>query len=442
MSMESRQVEALRDFVISQQFVDASNEAIFNEQINMLQEARDKAVSVTVAVDEISLTPLIRYHDMLSVIVPKLKGYEASLPFEFSWVDPLDKRKRSCKASCLYYEWSNVLWNIAAFSSFIGAKIDRSSAEGIKKACKCFQVAAGIIEYISKETLCHINLPVGEHVFHLTHEAQAIAKNLMLSQAQLCFYEMAVKEKKAGNMKASIVAKIACQTSNFFGVTKLNCEDDSLQMLLDPMWKSYCDFNVHLFAAAADYWQSQVAKDASVASGRNYGEEVARLGTALKIKAAVKISSEEKLTTAISQSAYALYKVIENSYVAAEEDNRTIYMSPLPTESELAPVEGVAMVRPASSLPTSISNDSEDALAIKRLFSFVIPSDLRMKILDVQTRADDMVREINRVSCEATNDVRARLGSLGCLELWRPIKRVILEHYQILYGRKLNVPKS
>ena len=72
-------------------------------------------------------------------------------------------------------------------------KDNRSSAEGIKKAC-VFQVAAIIIEYINKETLCHINLPVGEHVFHLTHEAQAIAKNLMLSQAQLCFYEMAVRK--------------------------------------------------------------------------------------------------------------------------------------------------------------------------------------------------------------------------------------------------------
>ena len=71
---------------------------------------------------------------MLSVVVPKLKGYDgSSLSCEFSWFDPF-RRKEYVQGLVLYYEWSNVLWNIAAFESFVGAKVDRSSVEGIKKA--------------------------------------------------------------------------------------------------------------------------------------------------------------------------------------------------------------------------------------------------------------------------------------------------------------------
>ena len=84
-----------------------------------------------------------------------------------------------------------------------------------------------------------------------------MAKNLMLSQAQLCFYEMAVKERKAGNMKAPVLAKIARQSSIFFATTKKNCEHTNIQLALDPTWKAMCEFNAQLFAAAADYWQSQ-----------------------------------------------------------------------------------------------------------------------------------------------------------------------------------------
>ena len=417
--METNQVEALRDFVISQQFVDASNEGLFSEQANVFQSARDEAVKVQVAIDEISLTPLIRYHDVLSVVVPKLKGYDgSSLSCEFSWFDPFQKKKSMCKASCLYYEWSNVLWNIAAFESFVGAKVDRSSVEGIKKACKCFQVSAGIFDFISKETLPHVNLGASsdKHAYHLTYEALEMAKNLMLSQAQLCFYEMAVKERKAGNMKAPVLAKIACQSSIFFATTKRNCEHTNIQLALDPTWKAMCEFNAQLFAAAADYWQSQAAKEANV-TGNNYGEEVIRLSMAYgKVQYAVKLATDLKLPVTSSQAAQDLLKVIETTYVAAEEDNSTVYMSPLPAESDLAPIGAVAMVRPAGSLPTTLTmsgSNSTDAITIRSLFSFVVPSDLRMKILDMQTKADEMVREVSLLNNEANNDIRAKLGSLG-----------------------------
>ncbi len=418
-SIETNQVEALRNFAIAQQFVDASNEELFSEQANVFQSARDEAVKVQVVIDEISLTPLLRYHDVLSVIVPKLKGYDgSSLSCEFSWFDPFQKKKSMCKASCLYYEWSNVLWNIAAFESFVGAKVDRSNVEGIKRACKCFQVSAGIFDFISKETLPHVNLGVSsdKHVYHLTYEALEMAKNLMLSQAQLCFYEMAVKERKAGNMRAPVVAKIACQSSNFFAITKRNCEHTNIQLALDPTWKAMCEFNAQLFAAAADYWQSQAAKEANV-TGNNYGEEVIRLSMAYgKVQSAVKLATDQKLPATTSQAAHDLLKVIETTYVAAEEDNRTVYMSPLPAESDLPPVGAVAMVRPAASLPSTLTisgGNSPDAITITSLFSFVVPSDLRMKILDIQTKADEMVRKVSLLNNEANNDIRAKLGSLG-----------------------------
>ena len=42
----------------------------------------------------------------------------------------------------------------------------------------------------------------------LSEDCLCMARQLMLAQAQLCFYEKAVKDKKTGNMKPVIIAKI------------------------------------------------------------------------------------------------------------------------------------------------------------------------------------------------------------------------------------------
>ena len=79
-----------------------------------------------------------------------------------------------------------MLWNLGALESQRGAKIDRSSEEGIRNASKHFQQAAGIFEHIRKNLTPHFQ---GTLVSGLTEEGLHMSVQLMLAQAQLCFYE-------------------------------------------------------------------------------------------------------------------------------------------------------------------------------------------------------------------------------------------------------------
>ena len=242
----------VREWCLANSFIDASNDGVFELDMQNFQSSRDKAVQLTACFDEIGMAPLVRYSDMLSVIAPRLKGYDGSA-FEFKWFDPFQKARPTIVSSCIYFEWGNILWNLLAVESLIGAKVDRSNVEGIKAACKRFQIAAGIAEFILNSVLPHFSRDV--HVAtHLSKESLEMVKLLMLSQAQSCFYEMAVQQRnKAGSMKPPVVAKIAAQTAVYFELVAQECRNPSIMKGLEPTWKGTAEFNAAMFCAAAEY---------------------------------------------------------------------------------------------------------------------------------------------------------------------------------------------
>lgn len=165
----------------------------------------------------------------------------------------------------LHYDLCVFLWNYAALHSQIGSRIDRSSDEGIKSAQKHFQQSAGALESIKNDYLPHITSmkenfgPVEVSVLKLTTE-------LMLAQAQLCFYEKAVKDKKA---KPSIIAKLAAQVSLFYK-TSYEFSKSSVMLggYINPSWCAHFEFQSKVFRSTSEYWQSQHAKEVAANKGR------------------------------------------------------------------------------------------------------------------------------------------------------------------------------
>ena len=139
----------IKAFMLANNFVDASNDALFDRDLQYFQKYRDEALGVTEVFDEIGLRPLVKYSDMLSLIATRFKGYDGQI-FQFKWFDPFQKARGILQSSDVYFEWGHILWNIASFESMVGARVDRSTSEGIKRSCKCFQVAAGIYEFMHK----------------------------------------------------------------------------------------------------------------------------------------------------------------------------------------------------------------------------------------------------------------------------------------------------
>jgi len=78
------------------------------------------------------------------------------------------------------------LFNLGSITSQIAEVQNRSSAEGAKKACHFFQLAAGTFDHL-KDYLQQ--RPHQASTPDLTTELLTILVNLMLAQAQECFCE-------------------------------------------------------------------------------------------------------------------------------------------------------------------------------------------------------------------------------------------------------------
>ena len=154
----------------------------------------------------------------------------------------------------------------------MGAQSDRSTDEGIKTANKFFQQSAGIFDHIHQL----MSSPRGKALFSSTQgtfilnqycgqisdlvlisgvicvnlpclsmESLNFVKQLLLSQAQLCFYEKAVRDKKTnGTMKSSVIAKLAAQSSTLFRNAVAACKVGSMASILDPTWSYHVEYQV------------------------------------------------------------------------------------------------------------------------------------------------------------------------------------------------------
>jgi BRO1-like domain len=128
----------------------------------------------------------------------------------------------------------------------------------------------------------------------------------MLAQGQLCFYEKAVKDRKSGSMKASIITKLATQTAVLYSEANKVCSEAGISRILDPSWKLHMEFQYRCMEGAAEYWyveclltmksslpsltmllcclrMSVAAKEDAMAKASGYGQEIARLAKAEKI---------------------------------------------------------------------------------------------------------------------------------------------------------------
>ena len=225
---------------------------------------------------------------------------------------------------------------MASHESMKGSQLNRDSDENIRSVCKHYQLAAGIIQYIKLNILPKIT-DIKTQAISMSLESLDMVEYLMLAQAQLCFYEKAIRDRKAGGMKASIIAKLASQTAEYYNQANKLCSSLNLSRVLDPFWRNHTEYQQHLFEGASEYWMSIAVKDEAAARAFGFGEEIARLRKAERIIA--------KLTNLPSNNNIdTLFKTIISSKLQAESDNKSIYMESIPSESSLVGIEKISMV--------------------------------------------------------------------------------------------------
>ena len=388
--------ELLKKFLISKGINDTND-------IITLKQARETAIS-SIEPCEAHMQNLLRYHCILKSITSRLEEYDTEIHLNFSCSDGFLPKKKLSSHS-FYFEWANTLWNMAANESTRGARADRSTEEGIRIASRHFQQAAGILSYLKNDIAPNIR---GGGLTGHSDEGLYMTIQLMLAQAQLCFYEKAIRDRKSGNtaITSSVVAKLAFQTALFYSEAAKTCNTGNLPSILDASWKNHEEFQSKLFFAAAEYWQSVSAKESVQQKGIGYGEEIARLRKAEHcLMQAFSIAENAKMTTSTTAGADILLRTVKASIVTAERDNANIFLEAIPTDDTLTKISPVVMVK-AAGLPEHYDDG-------KVLFKDINSKAVQQIKASIQDQIDSAIRTSTIEASNATNEARVVLSSVG-----------------------------
>eukprot|EP01036_Dinobryon_divergens_P023391 gene23391-31732_t len=379
-------------------------EGIINDEVAQLCRIRTEAVFPQTSDYSVEQTSkLLKYCLTLRSVMIRLRDYEGDLATgfkdNFHWKDAF-VLSRHCQAATFYLDIACCYWNLGAIESLRGARVDRTTEEGIRAANKHFQQAAGFFEHIREHILPNLRskISVGAMMPCLSEDCLNMARQLMLAQAQLCFYEKAVKDKRAGNMKPGIIAKIAMQTSKFYASTCAYCGSASCGAILDVSWFAITDFQQKCFRGASEYWQAVASKEA----------EIARLRRAeLWVQQSIDVSKKFSLSSSLPAGADGLLSKVRVDLQAAVHDMNTVYLESIPADMTLEEVPPVVMVKP-SPIPENVSSES-----VPNLFSFLLPRHISDLVQSTSANLSQLLSRAEAVSQDATLTARSSLSSVG-----------------------------
>ena len=314
--------------------------------LNALNTIRALAIMVSEYSDS-NWESMIRYNFQLSSLAIRFASYENDIKFQFTWADPFKPTIKQT-SNCIYFEWACLLWNMAALEAQKGVRADRATEEGIRTSCKHFQQSTGILEYLQTNVFPHIK---GKTIPVITEDGLNMAKSLMYAQAQQCFYEKSVLDKKNGTMKAVIVGKLAEQAATYFRQMNTACKSNTLAAILDASWPYHCQFQGQTFSGAAEYWTAMHAKETALKNGNGYAEEIVRLTRAeVSFTQALAIARQANMPMPVYAPTETILRTATKSKTSAIKDNSTIYMEPIPADNTIAPVTGISMVKPVTTM--------------------------------------------------------------------------------------------
>jgi len=306
-----------------------------SEQFASVAEARRLAVTQlpTMTTSEDIHRALVRYHKLLVAMEERFDM--SQLRLTFVWKDAFKSSVKQGEAD-LRFERASVLFNLAAVVSFEAIVQKRSEAEGIKQACKYFQIAAGLLQQLSELVADAPWVSESGSSGDMCAHSLSTMKLLMLAQAQRCFYEKAALD----GLSPELLSLVASQAASYYGDTADKLRGERMASRVDASWANVVEWNHALFEGLAAFHAAEVH-----AAAYEYGHQVARLAMGV-----------ERLTRAVALSKKAappLRKVYEEALAKVEwahnlavKDNTTVYLEPVPAASALPPVPGKSIVKP------------------------------------------------------------------------------------------------
>jgi len=293
---------------------------------------------------EAALLDVQNYYDQLGNLEQKIPFTRTKIYFK--WLDAFDKGSwfvgsaPYTMSTNLLYEKACVLFNIAALSTQVGAAQDLTSEEGMKKAVKMLQTAAGILSAVS--TPPPATPSDQKPTPDLSPESAAVLSSLCLAQAQ----EMVVQKAIMDSKKDSIISKLARHADLLYTETITLMQKETVKSLWDKSWFSVVTGKQAMYSGLVQLYQARVCR-----ADKTIGQEIARLQLAVDL-----LGKSESLLVFGDKK---LMETCEQALQEAKKDNEFIYFDKVTAVEDLGAVEAAAVVKP-STLPTKFLTNEKD----------------------------------------------------------------------------------
>ena len=146
----------------------------------------------------------------------------------------------------------------------VAADQNLDSSEGLQKALKRLQIAAGIFAYLKENVVGAIQQDPTPDMEPTT---LALLADLMLAQAQEMVACKAINDK----MKDTIIAKLCAQCDELYSNVMRSMQKEEVKTLWDSDWLPVVSGKQAIYNGLAQYHQSKVCNEQKA-----IGEEIAR----------------------------------------------------------------------------------------------------------------------------------------------------------------------
>lgn len=374
---------------------------------------------------------LYKYFGQLELLDIRFQG-KGSLKVQFPWVDSLNDTVT--KQQSLAFEKACILYNVAATCSAIAARSSLMIKHGhsdfddtVKLAYNHFQCAAWICKYINTNFL---HAPSKD----LSRYFMETMCNLMLAQAQECFLEKVIENKKSGTFISKICFYIVSMMAKVYLAIHPNEYSNEINVLA---WKDFCECKMYYYSALAYASHGLELKKRS-----SFGEALAHLKMAsTQVDLALSHSkdfskvfpefsvyvlnpetmrkmhefdqSNETAAVSLLESTKVLHNHINFEFESLSKDNDTIYMESIPEQSEVRELEALCAVKPIA-FEELFSEGKKDVAAIvgQDIFKNFIPMHVHEAATVYSEEKAKKYRSLKEKSDFANDQLDAVIASL------------------------------
>eukprot|EP00963_Diacronema_lutheri_P000140 scaffold5_cov331-Pavlova_lutheri.AAC.83 len=312
----------------------------------------------------------------------------------FVWKDAFKTKDKTALRS-IKAEQAAILFNLGATISQQAIETDRDSENGIKLACKYFQEAAGVFALVRQTGVAKIPAAGKD----LSNESSTMLENLMLAQAQECFFVKATVDGRS----SGICARLAKQAELFYREAMNNTKRSPLKDRIDTEWLNHVHTKEAMMHAWCMYFLS-----ISHRAEEDIGKEIARLQAASSVLKSARRDTGKKLQAGLETAMKSLEATVKRALEVATKENSMIYLVRVPDPSSLDQALGAPMVKSLQPEELSVPID---------FFSGFVPDHCAKSLSIYTDMVDRTIRELTEQVQETSDQVRLKLREFELPEL-------------------------